>query len=91
MDLKAFDIDNVYLFVVRLNGDESPHTWEDIEQAVEARQPLPDGVCAWPWDQQPPEGQSSEEYLQTCRREALLLADLELRRRQGPQEIAIPE
>lgn len=44
-------------------------------------------VCEW--GKQPPEGQTKTEYLQSCKREATLLAEDEIRRKQPPTELVI--
>jgi hypothetical protein len=51
--------------------------------------PDPAWVCEWVWGKEPPEGQDVATYLQACKREALLLAEGELARRQPPTELVI--
>jgi len=41
------------------------------------------------WGKTPPEGQTLEEYLQSCKRESLLLAEDAIAKKQPPQEIVI--
>ena len=41
------------------------------------------------WVKQPPEGQTTEDYLQNCKREALLLAELEVTPKPTPTPIDI--
>jgi len=41
------------------------------------------------WSKNPPEGQALEDYLQSCKRESLLLAELSIAQRQPSQEITI--
>lgn len=41
------------------------------------------------WGKTPPEGQDLTTYLQNCKREAELLAQMEIDRKDPPQEIAI--
>lgn len=39
---------------------------------------------SYEWGKQPPEGQSTAEYIQSCKREALLLAQDEIDRTKEP-------
>lgn len=41
------------------------------------------------WGKEAPEGQTVQEYLQNCKREAELLTQLEIDKNQPPQEIEI--
>lgn len=39
------------------------------------------------WCKEPPEGLSTTEYLQTCKKEALLLTELEIIKKQPPTPV----
>lgn len=41
------------------------------------------------WGKRPPEGQTKTQYLQSCKREAQLLAEDEIVRKQPPTELAL--
>jgi len=50
---------------------------------------MEENAFVYKFGKQPPEGQTLQEYLQNCKREAELLAQLEIDKKQPPQEMQI--
>lgn len=48
-----------------------------------------ENTFVYEWGKQPPEGQTKSEYLQSCKREALLLAQDAINRKEPPTELII--
>lgn len=99
MDIKAFNTPEGYLFRVHL---DTTKTMDIPDQNLPAPAegepdtrpimtiPDPDWVCEWMWGKEQPKGQTTNDYLLACKREAGGLAILELDRRQPPTEIVLP-
>jgi hypothetical protein len=62
-----------------------------VETATEYIFTVTDGdySTSWSWGKQPPEGQSTSEYLQSCKREAELLASHEIVQLRPPTPIVL--
>jgi len=80
MKTVIFDEGNAYLFKVHI----------DTTKIQNDGSPDPAWVLEYRWCKEPPEGQSLQEYLATCKREAELLAALDPRLQPAPQEMVLP-
>lgn len=80
METQAYNTPQGYLFRIHL----------DTTKVLGDGSPDPAWVIEYTWSKTPPDGQTATEYLTACKREATLLAELELARRQPPTEIALP-
>lgn len=92
MTVKAYNDPAGYRFVVVLDDtmlipDPSLPTPADGEPDTRPMLQDPAYVREYTWGKDAPEGQTTPEYLQACKREALLLGELELGKLQPPEEI----
>lgn len=77
---KAYDDGSSYRFVVLIDGTK----------VLPDGSPDPAWTKEYTWGKEPPQGQTAQDYLASCKREAELLAALDPRLQPPPQEILLP-